>query len=73
MSFDFFTEHQIHILLRIVTVIGLFLGLLAFIAFLSKRGAARQEKPNDSERRGQKEIPAKDGWRNKPKRKKGRR
>lgn len=43
MSFDFLTEYQIHILVRIVTVAGLFLGLLAFTGFLSRRHEAQKK------------------------------
>lgn len=71
MSFDFLTEHQIHILLRILTVGGMFLLLLASVAFLSKRNAARQKELKERERGGAVEILPKDGWRRKPKRKKG--
>lgn len=73
MSFDFLTEHQIHILLRILTVGGLFLLLLASVAFLGRRNAARQKELKDKERGGAVEILDTNGWRRKPKRKKGRR
>lgn len=73
MSFDFLTEHQGHILVRIVTVSGLFLLLLGAIAFLSRRNAEQQRKLKEKERGGAVEILNKDGWRRKPQRKKGRR
>lgn len=69
MFLQILTEHQIHILLRIRTVSILFFGFLASLTFLSRRNAARQKDLKDSERRGQAETLAKDGWR-KPKRKK---
>lgn len=73
MSFDFLTEHQGHILLRIVTVGALFLLLLGAIAFLSRRDTARQKELKDRERGGAVEILGMNGWRRKAKRKKGRR
>lgn len=73
MSFDFLTEHQIHILLRILTVGAMFLLLMASVAFLSRRNAARQKALKEKERGGAVEILTKDGWRRKAKRKKGRR
>ncbi len=73
MLFAFITEHQGHILTRIVAVGGLFLLLLAFVTLMSRRNAARQKNLKDKERGGAVEILTPDGWRRKPKRKKRRR
>ncbi len=73
MSFDFLTEHQVHILLRILTVGGLLLLLLASVAFLSRRYATQQKELKDKERGDPVEILDTNGWRRKPKKKKGRR
>lgn len=73
MSFDFITEHQGHILLRILAGGGMFLLLMATVAFLSRRNAARQKQLKEKERGGAVEILPTHGWRNKSKRKKGRR
>ena len=72
MTFDFLTEHQIHILLRILTIGGMFLLLMAAVAFVSRRNAAQQKELKEKER-GAVELLNKDGWRRRPKRKKGRR
>lgn len=72
MFLEILTEHQIHIVLRILTVSLLFFGFLAVLTFLSRRSTARQKDLKDSERRSQAETLAKDGWR-KPKRRKNRR
>lgn len=73
MSFDFLTEHQIHILLRVLTIGGLFFGVVGFLIYLSKRHAARQKDMKRSGSHGQEVILATDLWRRKSKRKKGRR
>lgn len=73
MSFDFLTEHQIHILQRIVAVAGLFLGFLLLVAFLGKRHRA-QRKNSTAEKSGERmEILPSRGWRGKAKKRKPRR
>lgn len=72
MSFDFITEHQGHFLLRIVIGAVLSLGFFAFLSYWVKRHL--REKENSA--RGKHptvEIDNKNGWRTKPKRRKGRR
>ena len=68
------TEHQVHILERIIAAVGLLLGFLALLTFLSRRRSGEKQKtPRRSEQLGQVEILTKDGWRTKANRKKRRR
>lgn len=72
MSFDFITEHQGHILVRIIIGAVLSVGFFALLSYSVKRHL--REKKNAA--RGKYppvEISNKDGWRRKPQRKKGRR
>ncbi len=72
MSFDFITEHQIHILQRIAAAV-LFLGFLLLMAFLGKRHRKRRKNSNAEKSGGQVEILPSRGWRGKAKRRKARR
>jgi hypothetical protein len=64
MSFDFLTEHQIHVLVRALTVGVLFFGALALIAFFSRRGnAAARRKDLQGGKETRIELLPKNGWR----------
>lgn len=69
MSFDFLTEHQGHILVRIIIGAVMSLGFFAFLNYWVKRHL-REKNNSERGKRPPVEIFNKSGWR-KPKRKKG--
>ena len=72
MSFDFLTEHQIHILQRIAAAV-LFLGFILLLAFFGKRHQT-QRKNSTAEKSGERmEILPSRGRRGKAKKRKTRR
>lgn len=71
MSFDFLTEHQIHILQRIAAAGAVFLGFLLLMIVLGKRHRTQQKNIKKSGERI--EILPAHGWRGKAKKRKARR